>query len=182
MISDLLDHSRIEAGQLAMDLDDVALPPLLRECADMLAPAAQVAGVGLQWGGMDDRLLVRADTTRLKQVVLNLMSNAIKYNHRGGVVRVEAQRAGNEVCLRVVDTGVGIAPAHLGNLFEPFNRLGQRRSGIEGTGIGLAITRALVTLMQGRIEVRSVLGQGSTFSVMLPAAASAAPHSTSLPT
>jgi len=182
MISDLLDHSRIEAGQLSVDLDDVPLQPLLRECADMLAPAAQAAGVSLQWGGTDQPLRVRADPTRLKQVVLNLLSNAIKYNHRSGTVRIETTDHCGKVCLRIVDTGLGIAPEHMDNLFEPFNRLGQRRSGVEGTGIGLAITRALVTLMHGCIEVHSVPRAGSTFSVMLPSAASVAHHNASLPT
>ncbi|MEO8151856.1 MAG: PAS domain-containing sensor histidine kinase, partial [Rhizobacter sp.] len=178
MISDLLDHSRIETGQLAIELDDVNLLTLLHECVDMLAPMSQEADVRVQWGTIDAGLQVRADPTRLKQVVLNLLSNAIKYNHRGGEVRLEAQAGAGEVCLRVIDNGLGITPAHLGSLFEPFNRLGQRRSGIEGTGIGLAITRALVTLMQGRIEVVSAFEEGSTFSVLLPAGG----HNTSLPT
>ncbi|MBC7994698.1 MAG: PAS domain-containing protein [Rhizobacter sp.] len=169
MISDLLDHSRIEAGQLAMELADVALLPLLRECADMLAPAALAAGVTLRWDTIDPHLQVHADPTRLKQVALNLLSNAIKYNRRGGTVALAANAEGDETRLQVIDNGMGISAAHLGSLFEPFNRLGQRRSGIEGTGIGLAITRALVTLMQGRIEVRSTLGEGSTFFVFLPA-------------
>ncbi|HET7796119.1 MAG TPA: ATP-binding protein [Rhizobacter sp.] len=179
MISDLLDHSRIEAGQLAVDLVDVPLLPLLRECSNMLAPAAQAAGVSVQIADIAEPLQVRADSTRLRQVLLNLLSNAIKYNRPGGQVRLEAQALGHEVSLRVIDNGLGIAPTHLPNLFEPFNRLGQRRSGIEGTGIGLAITRALVTLMHGHIEVQSEPGQGSVFSVRLPAAS---PYKTSLPT
>jgi PAS domain S-box-containing protein len=170
MINDLLDHSRIEAGQLAIDLADVPLSPLLRECTDMLLPAAQAAGVVVHTTPIDEGLRVRADATRLKQVVVNLLSNAVKYNRRGGEVRVSAVREDSRVALRVADTGIGIGPAHLPSLFEPFNRLGQRRSGIEGTGIGLAITRGLVTLMHGRIDVHSVSGQGSTFSVVLPVA------------
>jgi PAS domain S-box-containing protein len=182
MINDLLDHSRIEAGQLAIDLADVPLPALLRECADMLQPAAMAAGVSLHWGRVDDPLLVRADPTRLRQVVINLLGNAIKYNRRGGEVRLEAHHEeGRMAVLRVVDTGVGIAPAHLPSLFEPFNRLGQRRSAIEGTGIGLAITRGLVTLMHGRIDVNSVLDKGSTFSVTLPDASPPASQDVSLP-
>ncbi|MBL0729268.1 PAS domain-containing protein [Piscinibacter sp. HJYY11] len=182
MINDLLDHSRIEAGQLSIDLVDVPLPELLRECADMLEPAAMAAGVSLHWGRLDDPLLVRADPTRLRQVVINLLSNAIKYNRRGGEVRLEAHPDdGRMVVLRVIDNGVGIAPAHLPGLFEPFNRLGQRRSGIEGTGIGLAITRGLVTLMHGRIDVNSVLDKGSTFSVLLPDAAPPSTQDVSLP-
>lgn len=181
MISDLLDHSRIETGQLSVDPIDVPLLPLLRECVRMLAPAAQASGVTLQWGDTDEPLQVRADPTRLKQVVLNLLSNAIKYNRPKGSVRIEAVAERDKACLRIVDTGLGIAPEHMPHLFEPFNRLGQRRSGIEGTGIGLAITRALITLMHGHIEARSMLGAGSTFSVMLPSAASPH-HNTSLPT
>lgn len=169
MISDLLDHSRIEAGQLSIEFSDVPLADLLRDCADMLQPAAMASGVTLHRGHLDEALRVRADLTRLRQVVINLLSNAIKYNRRGGEVRLEAQREeGHTVALRVIDTGVGIEPAHLPSLFEPFNRLGQRRSSIEGTGIGLAITRGLVTLMHGRIDVNSVAGKGSTFSVLLP--------------
>jgi signal transduction histidine kinase len=125
---------------------------------------------------------VRADHLRLRQVLVNLLSNAIKYNRRGGEVRLEAHHEeGRMAVLRVVDTGVGIAPAHLPSLFEPFNRLGQRRSAIEGTGIGLAITRGLVTLMHGRIDVNSVLDKGSTFSVTLPDASPPAPQDVSLP-
>ena len=182
MINDLLDHSRIEAGQLSIDLIDVSLPELLRECVDMLHPAAQAADVRLHWGHLDDPLQVRADPTRLRQVVINLLSNAIKYNRRGGEVRLEARHEeGGMVALRVADTGVGIAPAHLPSLFEPFNRLGQRRSGIEGTGIGLAITRGLVTLMHGRIDVNSVLDKGSTFSVLLPDASPPRTQDVNLP-
>jgi PAS domain S-box-containing protein len=180
MISDLLDHSRIEAGELAVELTDLAIGPLLRECADMLGPMAATAGIHLHSQGVDDSLLVRADATRLKQVALNLIGNAIKYNRPGGHVRLETQRVRDEIRVNVVDDGFGISSAHMAHLFEPFNRLGQRRSGIEGTGIGLAITRALVTLMNGRIEVQSELGAGSTFSVLLPAGGR--DQSTSLPT
>jgi hypothetical protein len=168
MINDLLDHSRIEAGQLAIDLVDVALPSLLRECADMLQPAAHAAGVSLRLGATGEGLHVRADPTRLKQVLLNLLSNAVKYNRRGGEVLLSAQHEDGRAVLRVRDNGLGIMPAHQLHLFEPFNRLGQRRSAIEGTGIGLAITRGLVTLMHGRIDVHSVPELGSTFSVTLP--------------
>jgi len=168
MIGDLLDHTRIEAGQLAVEPVDVALGPLLGECLDMLAPQAGAAGVVLLPIEGALALQVRADPTRLRQVVLNLLSNAIKYNRPGGSVRVRAHPQDGEVCLQVIDDGVGIAAGDLAQLFEPFNRLAQRRSGIQGTGIGLAITRGLVVLMGGRIEVASTPGAGSTFSVHLP--------------
>jgi PAS domain S-box-containing protein len=185
MISDLLDHSRIEAGQLSVELGEVAVGPLVRECADMLAPQADAGGVSVDGAGLDDALHACADATRLRQVVLNLVGNAVKYNRRDGWVRLSTRADGAELRLDVADSGLGISEAHLAHLFEPFNRLGQRRSGIEGTGIGLAITRALVTLMNGRIEVQSTLGGGSTFSVWLPVCPSPidpAGQSTSLPT
>jgi len=169
MIGDLLDHTRIEAGQLSVEATDVALGPLLGECLDMLAPQAGEAGVALQPIEGAQALQVRADPTRLRQVVLNLLSNAVKYNRVGGSVRVRALRDGDRVMLQVADDGVGIAAQDLPQLFEPFNRLAQQRSGIQGTGIGLAITRALVVLMGGHIEVESEPGRGSTFSVHLPA-------------
>jgi PAS domain S-box-containing protein len=172
MIGDLLDHSRIEAGQLSVDLADLPVAPMLRECVAMLEPMAAGAGVFVHADELDDALLVRADATRLKQVVLNLLGNAIKYNRRGGQVRFDLKRRRNELRLSVVDNGVGIAREHMPHLFEPFNRLGHRRSGIEGTGIGLAITRGLVTLMNGRLEVKSEIDAGSTFTVILPAGAS----------
>jgi PAS domain S-box-containing protein len=179
MIGDLLDHTRIEAGQLSVESADIALGPLLGECLDMLAPQAGEAGVTLRPIEGAQALQVRADPTRLRQVVLNLLSNAVKYNRAGGSVQVRAEARGAEVLLQVIDDGIGIAAKDLPQLFEPFNRLAQARSGIQGTGIGLAITRALTVLMGGRIEVESAPGVGSTFSVSLPRSAD---QSVSLPT
>ena len=129
-------------------------------------------------------LVVHADATRLRQVLLNLLCNVIKYNRPQGTVRLLALSAPDEVQVQVIDTGVGIAEAQMPALGEPFNRLDQRHSGIEGTGIGLAVTRGLIQLMSGRLDVRSTLGEGSTFSVILPriAGAGASAHSASLPT
>jgi len=118
---------------------------------------------------MDESLKVRADPKRLKQVLLNLLSNAVKYNRRGGKVILSAEVQTGRIAVHVADTGVGIASADLQSLFEPFNRLSHQHSTIEGTGIGLAVTRSLVDLMMGHLAVRSRLGHGSTFSVMLPA-------------
>jgi hypothetical protein len=119
---------------------------------------------------VDPGLKVVADGTRLRQVLINLLSNAVKYNRRGGSVQLSVQAASGRVTLQVVDTGVGIAKADLSRLFEPFNRLAHRQSRIEGTGIGLAVTKRLVELMGGHIDVHSTAGVGSTFSVTLPAA------------
>ncbi|MBX3636454.1 MAG: ATP-binding protein, partial [Rubrivivax sp.] len=119
-----------------------------------------------------DALVVQADRTRLRQVLLNLLSNAVKYNRPGGRVelRVSTGQDG-EPTLTVADTGVGIAEDELPLVFEPFQRGRQARGGVEGAGIGLSVTRALVQLMGGRIAAHSQPGEGSVFAVTLPAAA-----------
>jgi signal transduction histidine kinase len=184
MISELLDLTRIESGQLALDCTEVQVPALLAECMDMLQPLADAASVRLLPVEAVPPLTVHADATRLRQVVLNLVCNAIKYNRPQGTVRVLAQSVADGVRVQVIDTGVGIAAAQLPALGEPFNRLDQRHTGIEGTGIGLAVTRGLIELMAGRLDVESTLGEGSSFSVFLPdvPAAQASGQSASLPT
>ncbi len=170
VIAELLDLTRIESGNLEIELCAVPLMPLMSECMEMLRPQAGGAGVTLHLVHDDDAASVRSDRTRLKQVLLNLLGNAIKYNRRGGSVQVACEVVGERVAIRVADTGVGIAPAELTRLFEPFNRGAHQRSGIEGIGIGLAVTRGLVELMQGTLEVQSRLEMGSTFTVTLQAA------------
>jgi len=113
---------------------------------------------------------VLADRTRLRQVLVNLLSNAIKYNRAGGQVGIETRVIGNHQAIRVTDTGRGLSAEQREHLFEPFNRLGVEREGIEGTGIGLAIVKALVERMQGSMRVASEPGRGSVFEVRLPAA------------
>ncbi len=184
MISELLDLTRIESGQLALDCTDVQLPALLAECMDMLHPLADAASVRLLPVEARPSLTVYADPTRLRQVVLNLVCNAIKYNRPEGTVRVLAESTPDGVRVQVIDTGVGISRAQLPTLGEPFNRLDHRHSAIEGTGIGLAVTRGLIQLMSGRLDVESTLGEGSTFSVFLPEGPTpgATTQSASLPT
>ena len=173
MISELLDLTRIESGNLALECVDVMLEPLLVDCIEMLRPLAENADVRLLPIDIAPNLAVRADPTRLRQVVLNLLCNAIKYNRPGGSARVSALESSGGVALRVADTGVGIAAEYMRSLGEPFNRLSHQRSVIEGSGIGLAVTRGLIELMAGRLEVQSTEGVGSTFSVLLPAATAA---------
>jgi len=168
MIGDLLDLTRIESGRLGVALADVALAPLLRECVDMLHPQAEAASVRVEMLPLDESLGARADRIRLKQVIANLLTNAIKYNRPAGNVRLWLAPRGDTVVLHVADSGLGIAPQDLARLFEPFNRLSQERGSVEGTGIGLALSRGLVETMGGRITVQSELGVGSTFSVSLP--------------
>jgi signal transduction histidine kinase len=175
MIGDLLDLTRIESGSLQVQLDAVPMLALAEEALDMLRPQAEVAQVRLSLQLKGQTLAALADRTRLRQVLLNLLSNAVKYNRAGGSVDVliaPARPAEGKAWLSITvqDTGVGIDAADLPHLFEPFNRLAQARGGVEGTGIGLSVTRALITLMQGRIQVSSQPGVGSSFRVLLPRA------------
>jgi PAS domain S-box-containing protein len=168
MINDLLDLTRIESGGLALAPSRIELRELVLQVFALLSEAAARQGVSLELlpGPL---LAVDADRTRLKQVLINLVSNAIKYNKPGGRVDLTVEPAGDGLFLiAVADTGVGIAEEHLQRLFEPFQRGPHERSGIEGSGIGLALTQALVLRMGGTLGVQSRPGEGSVFSVRLP--------------
>ena len=168
MINDLLDLTRIESGGLALAPSRIELRELVLQVFALLSEAAARHGVSLDLlpGPL---LAVDADRTRLKQVLINLVSNAIKYNKPGGRVDLTVEPAGDGLFLiAVADTGVGIAEEHLQRLFEPFQRGPHERSGIEGSGIGLALTQALVLRMGGTLGVQSRPGEGSVFSVRLP--------------
>ncbi len=176
MIGDMLDLTRIEVGGMALVREPVALQELATQALEMVRASADQAqlSLGLAPGGAD--LVVQADRTRLLQVLLNLLSNAVKYSRPGGRVELRLSRgATSQVRIDVSDTGIGIAAAELPRIFEPFQRGSQARGRIEGAGIGLAVTRALVLLMDGSVEVASTPGQGTTFSVRLPLADPVAP-------
>jgi len=176
MINDVLDLSRIESGGVALLLTTVPVQLVVNEALTMVAPAAAAAGVSVQLDpGALAGIGVRADHLRLRQVLVNLLSNAIKYNRVGGSVKLRwpVDEVAGLVHLQVHDTGIGLTAAQQEHLFEPFNRLGIERSGIEGTGIGLVITQRLVQLMGGQMAVDSVVGEGSCFTASLPLAASA---------
>lgn len=169
LINDVLDLSRIETGRLAITLAPVALLPLVEECLALMEPLARERPVHLKLGDRQTlQCQVQADPLRLRQALLNLLSNAIKYNRADGDVTVDARLLGEMVELRVIDTGIGITPDQVGRLFVAFERLGARRSGVEGTGIGLALSRHLVRAMGGEIGVDSALDSGSTFWIRLP--------------
>ena len=168
LINDVLDLSTLEGGEVRIALQTVALAPLVEQTLPLLGPLQQLRGVKIELGALD--LHVQADPTRLRQALLNLLSNAVKYNREGGSVSVQALHRGEHVLLRVADTGHGMSDEQLHQLFEPFNRLGADRGSIEGTGIGLAIVKALVERMGGSIHVDSRLGQGSVFELRLLAA------------
>ena len=171
LIEDILDLAKIESGHLSVTLEPVSLADVAAEACEGLAELAAQAGVVLHAGDLDHTLpLVQADPTRLVQVVVNLISNAIKYNREGGSVHVSVRELpGRRVSLSVRDTGRGIAPERQGQVFEPFNRLGAELSGVEGTGIGLALSRTLTELMGGALAFVSTPGEGCTFWIELPA-------------
>ncbi len=165
LINDVLDLSSLEGGEVRIALQPVALAPLAAETLQLLDPQLHQRGVQVDIGELDAVPL--ADATRLRQILLNLISNAIKYNREGGRVVVDAVRRGEHVLLRVADTGRGMTDLQMRHLFEPFNRLGLEHEGIQGTGIGLAIVKALVERMGGSVHVDSTQGVGSTFELRL---------------
>jgi len=170
LINEVLDLAKIEAGHLDMSIEPVELGPLVNESLGLLGKLAERRGIRISQSGIENTL-VMADRMRLKQSLLNLLSNAIKYNREGGSVMLSSRpmKAGRLQIL-VADTGPGISVAHLSELFKPFNRLDKEHTSIEGTGIGLALTRRLVELMGGTISVDSELGKGSCFVIELPGA------------
>jgi PAS domain S-box-containing protein len=173
LINEVLDLATIESGKLSMSIEPVALNELLLECHAMIDPLAQRRGIRMNIPKSDAIYCVNADRTRIKQVLINLLSNAIKYNTPNGSVSVDcsANSSSGRVRITVTDTGAGLPPEKVAQLFQPFNRLGQDVNGEEGTGIGLVVSKRLVELMQGVIRVESVVGTGSVFSVELPSIA-----------
>lgn len=168
LINEVLDMASIEAGRLRISLEPVDALDTVRECLSLVAPLADDHGVRLELDETDGEvLLVAADRQRLRQVALNLVSNAIKYNRPGGTVSTAVRCTPGGVAIDVIDTGHGIAPDKLGHLFAPFERLGAEASDIEGTGLGLALSKRIVEAMGGTISVASELGSGTTFSVEL---------------
>jgi signal transduction histidine kinase len=170
LINEILNLAQIESGNVTISLEPVELREVLEECHALTRTASAQRGIRLVFP-METTLIVNADRTRLKQVLLNLLSNAVKYNREHGAVIVECT-AGDQGRIRVAvqDTGAGLSPEQLRMLFQPFNRLGLDKSTIEGSGIGLVLTKRLVELMGGTIGVHSTLGTGSTFWVDLRSA------------
>jgi PAS domain S-box-containing protein len=171
LINEILDLAMIESGKVTLSQESMSLTEAIQDCQAMIEPQAQKRGVQLTFPVLDDLFYVHADRTRVKQVMVNLLSNAIKYNRVGGTVVVKCETHGSDrVRVSVTDTGAGLTPEQLAQLFQPFNRLGQESSIEEGTGIGLVVTKQLVELMGGVIGVESSVGSGSVFWVELPAA------------
>jgi PAS domain S-box-containing protein len=169
LINEVLDIARIETGRLQLSPEPVRMMDAMREALDLVRPLANERGVGLAIDrGADCERFVTADRQRLKQVLLNLLANGVKYNRPGGAVTLScAELAGERLRVAVHDTGFGIPADKLERLFQPFDRLGAETTEVEGTGLGLALSRGLVEAMGGTISVESEVAVGSTFFIEL---------------
>jgi signal transduction histidine kinase/CheY-like chemotaxis protein len=183
LINEILDLALIESGKLSLSLEPISLSEVMHECQAMIEPQAQKRGISVAFPHIEVQYFVEADRTRLKQVLINLLSNAIKYNKGGGTVVVECvAKTPGRIRICVKDSGAGLTPDKLTQLFQPFNRLGQEAKVEEGTGIGLVVCKRLIELMGGVIGVESTVGKGSVFWIDLnltaepqPAAGAAEP-------
>jgi signal transduction histidine kinase/ActR/RegA family two-component response regulator len=166
LINEILDLALIESGKLTLSAEPVALAQVMSECRALIESQAQMRGISMTFPKFKTAYFIKADRTRMKQILINLLFNAIKYNKPGGAVEVEIKPAGRHsirICVR--DTGEGLSPAQLTQLFQPFNRLGKEASAVEGTGIGLVMTKRLIEMMGGAIGVSSTVGIGTEFWV-----------------
>ncbi|MFZ4615636.1 MAG: PAS domain S-box protein [Rectinemataceae bacterium] len=167
LINEVLDLSRIESGNIECSLEALEFTELAQECRKLVQPLAEKSSIRLELE-LPASSPVLGDRMRLKQVLVNLLSNAIKYNRPGGRVLVSMSSEGGMTRLSVADNGAGISEGRMQELFLPFNRLGAENTEIEGTGIGLTISKKLMETMGGRIGVRSELGVGSVFWIEIP--------------
>jgi PAS domain S-box-containing protein len=171
LVNDVLDLSGAQSGQMAVDSAEVDLGLALRDAWRMVAAAAEARA--LRFGGVpvaEGALRVRADRRRLLQVLVNLLSNAVKYNRPGGRIALTAGAEGRQVCIAVADDGTGLAAEQVARLFIPFERLGAQHGGMPGTGLGLVLSRQLAEAMGGSLDAASTPGEGSVFTLRLPAA------------
>jgi PAS domain S-box-containing protein len=174
LINEVLDLALIESGKLSLSLEPIDLAEVMRECQTMIEPQAQKRGIGVAFPRSATPNFVQADRTRLKQVLINLLSNAIKYNRADGKVVVDCRASEpGRIRIGVADTGAGLTADQLGQLFQPFNRLGQEADVEEGTGIGLVVAKRLTEAMGGIIGVESTVGEGSVFWIELKLTAEA---------
>ena len=171
LINEILDLALIESGKLSLSLEPMSLPEVMLDCQAMIEPQVRKSGIRITFPQFDSPCFVNADRTRVKQVLINLLSNAIKYNRVGGTIEVTCRAVtADRLRISVQDSGEGLSPEKLAQLFQPFNRLGQEASAEEGTGIGLVVSKRLVELMAGEIGVQSIVGVGSVFWIELSAA------------
>jgi signal transduction histidine kinase len=172
LINEILDLALIESGKIPLSLEPISLTEVMHECQVMIGPQAQKYGIRLVFPQVDVPHFVDADATRVKQVFINLLSNAIKYNKPSGTVEVAyTEKIHGRIRICVIDSGEGLAPEKMEQLFQPFNRLGKETGVEEGTGIGLMVSKQLVESMGGVMGVESTVGKGSVFWVDLNVAA-----------
>ncbi|TCT10148.1 PAS domain-containing sensor histidine kinase [Paralcaligenes ureilyticus] len=168
LIEEILDLGQIDAGKLSLSLEPVSLAEAMDECRTMIEPQAQQRRIHMLFPQADTAYVVIADRTRMKQVFINILSNAIKYNKVAGTLVVSfAVTAHRRIRVCIEDTGDGLSSEQVAKLFQPFNRLGQGASATQGTGLGLVMTKRLIEMMGGRIGVQSTPGKGSVFWVEL---------------
>jgi signal transduction histidine kinase len=168
LINDILDLSKIEAGRMELELADFDLPQAIENALVLVRERALRRGIALEQS-IDPRLgEIQGDERKVKQVLLNLLSNAIKFTPEGGKIEIRAVPSDRIVEVAVSDTGVGIAPEDQETIFEEFRQVGTTAKKVEGTGLGLALSRKFIELHDGRIRVKSAVGNGSTFTFTLP--------------
>ncbi|MGN6791439.1 MAG: ATP-binding protein [Streptosporangiaceae bacterium] len=168
LINELIDIARIESGELSVSLEPVMVRALLADVCQLMQPLADERDIQLMQQCTRAGLAVYADWQRLSQIMVNLISNAVKYNDRGGTITVTCQEhEDGQIAIAVTDTGPGLSGEDLDRIFVPFERLSAEQSDVEGTGIGLPLARALAQVMQGDLMAMSTVGQGSTFTVSL---------------
>lgn len=171
LINEVLDLARIESGKFVVSHETVVLMPLLDECLALMSPLLEERGVRIDGSSFScGEVKVLADRIRLKQVLLNLLSNAIKYNTKNGTVSITCLSHDDEVQIRVTDSGPGLTPDQQAHLFVVFDRVDADKGNVQGTGIGLALSKRLIELMNGTIGVESTPGVGSTFWICMPVA------------
>ncbi|MBA4385484.1 MAG: hybrid sensor histidine kinase/response regulator [Anaerolinea sp.] len=164
LIDEILDLTKVESGQVPLSPEPVSLEEVFSECQSLVESQARQSGIKLIFSHLENPLFIRADRIRVIQIITNLLSNGIKYNKRQGTVEVSCLKQNSgRTRISVRDTGSGLNPEQISQLFQAFNRLGQESGGVEGTGIGLVVAKRLVELMGGEIGVESVVGVGSVF-------------------
>jgi signal transduction histidine kinase len=174
MVNDLLTLAQAEAGEIRLDFAPVALDELAADLVDQMKPLAEDRAVRLEMDAAG-RVVARGNEPRLRQLVLNLLDNAIKYTPAGGHIRVAVSREDDAALLTISDTGIGIPPGDLPRVFERFYRVDRARSKtVEGVGLGLSIAKWIVDAHGGEIKVESAPGQGTTFRIQFPLVTEAA--------
>jgi signal transduction histidine kinase len=171
MVNDFLDWARLEAGRVRFAQEPVDICQVVRDTVLVIEPQAQERGIGIEQMIPAEALTVLGDEARLKQVLLNLASNGVKYNRDNGRLEFLVQQAGDRVAISVRDTGMGIPKESLDRLFQRFYRVPGTENVVRGTGLGLSIAKSLVEAHGGKVDVQSVVGEGTTFVITLPLAA-----------